>query len=209
MNVNGGTLSLGANSDTVGAVTLTSGSITGTTGTLTGSSYGLQSGSVSAKLAGSGSTVTKSTGGAVTLSGANTYTGATNVNAGTLVFSSATRRSARLLSQTAPNLQVKTFSPGSSVLSATSLTLGTTSGSTLTMDFSTLANPTTAPITLSGGLTINGATLAGMNAAGLTNTNGTPFTLLSAAGGITGTFANSTVTLGARSTGAIAYTSTA
>ncbi len=84
VNVNGGALALGANSDTVGAVTLTSGSITGSTGVLTGSSYGVQSGSISAKLGGLG-ILTKSTGGIVTLTGANTYTGATNVDAGTLV----------------------------------------------------------------------------------------------------------------------------
>jgi len=209
VNVAGGTLSIGANSDTVGAVTLTSGSISGTTGTLTGSSYALQSGSVSAKLGGSGSTLTKSTGGAVTLSGANTYTGATNVNAGTLVYSGAASTVGSVAVSDGANLQVKAFSPSSSVLSATSLSLGTTTGSTLTMDFNSLANPTAAPITLSGGLTINGATLAGVNAAGLTNTNGTPFTLISATGGIAGTFTNSTITLGPRSTGAVAYTSNA
>jgi autotransporter-associated beta strand protein len=83
INVNGGTLSIGANSDTVGAVTLTSGNITGTTGVLTGSSYAVQSGTVSAILGGTGA-LTKSTTGTVTLSGANTYTGTTTVNAGTL-----------------------------------------------------------------------------------------------------------------------------
>ena len=90
INVNGGTLALGTNTDTVGAVTLTSGSITGSgTGTLTGSSYGVQSGSVSAKLAGASVVLTKSTAGTVTLSGINTYTGATNVDGGTLAVSGA------------------------------------------------------------------------------------------------------------------------
>jgi autotransporter-associated beta strand protein len=84
INVNGGTLALGGNSDTVGAVTLTSGSITSSTGVLTGSSYAVQSGSVSAILGGSGVALTKSTTGTVILSGNNTYTGATSVNAGTL-----------------------------------------------------------------------------------------------------------------------------
>ena len=83
VNVNGGTLALGANSDTVGAVTLTSGSITGSTGVLTGASYGVQSGTISGILGGSG-VLTKTTSGTVTLSGANTYTGATTVTAGTL-----------------------------------------------------------------------------------------------------------------------------
>ncbi len=85
VTVGGGTLALGANSDTVGAVTLASGNITGTTGVLTSSSYDLQSGSVSANLGGSGAALTKTTGGVITLTGANFYTGATTVNAGTLV----------------------------------------------------------------------------------------------------------------------------
>jgi autotransporter-associated beta strand protein len=83
VNIAGGTFDIGANSDTVGAVTLTSGSITGTTGVLTGSSYAVQSGTVSAKLAGSGA-LTKSGAGTVALTGVNTYTGGTNVHAGKL-----------------------------------------------------------------------------------------------------------------------------
>jgi autotransporter-associated beta strand protein len=89
INVNGGTLALGTNTDTVGAVTLTSGNITGSgtalQGVLTGTSYDVRSGSVSAILGGSGA-LTKSTAGTVTLSGANTYSGATNVNSGTLLI---------------------------------------------------------------------------------------------------------------------------
>ena len=84
--VNGGTLALAANSDTMAGVQLLSGSITSTTGVLTSTSnYDLQSGTVSAILAGAVG-VNKSTAGAVTLSGANTYTGATAVNAGTLTL---------------------------------------------------------------------------------------------------------------------------
>ncbi|MFM2196570.1 MAG: hypothetical protein RLZZ505_2 [Verrucomicrobiota bacterium] len=88
LTVSGGALALGANNDTVGTVTLTGGSITGTSGTLTGSSYAVQNGSISAILGGSG-TLTKSTAGTVTLSGANTYSGGTLLNAGTLVASNA------------------------------------------------------------------------------------------------------------------------
>lgn len=82
--VAGGILALGGNSDTVGVVSLTSGSITGTGGTLTGSSYAVQSGSISAILGGTGASLTKTTAGTVTLSGANTYTGVTTLTAGTL-----------------------------------------------------------------------------------------------------------------------------
>ncbi len=84
VNVNGGILALGANSDTVGAVTLTAGSITSSTGILTGSVYDLRSGTVTAKLGGTGIALTKTTAGTVTLSGASTYTGATTVSAGIL-----------------------------------------------------------------------------------------------------------------------------
>ena len=86
ITVSGGTLSIGGFSDTVGAVSLTSGSITGSGGTLTGTSFAVESGTVSAILGGSGVALTKSTGGSVTLSGANTYTGTTTVNAGTLIY---------------------------------------------------------------------------------------------------------------------------
>ena len=84
--VNGGTLSIGANSDTVAGVQLTGGSITGSGGTLTSTTaFDMQAGSVSAILGGAAG-LNKTTAGTVTLSGANTYTGATTVNAGTLAL---------------------------------------------------------------------------------------------------------------------------
>lgn len=89
LTISGGTFSLQTFNETAGAVSLTSGSITGSgSATLTGSSYTVESGSVTAILAGSGS-LTKTTSGTVTLSGANTYTGGTTINAGTLVANSA------------------------------------------------------------------------------------------------------------------------
>jgi len=89
VNVNGGELALGTNTNTVGAVTLTSGSISGTgEGRLTGTSYAVESGTISAKLGGSGA-MTKTTAGTVTISSENSggggYTGAVAVNAGTLI----------------------------------------------------------------------------------------------------------------------------
>ncbi|QSB02934.1 autotransporter domain-containing protein [Methylomonas sp. EFPC1] len=83
--VNGGTFDLGANNDTVAGVQLLSGSITGT-GTLTSTStFDVQSGTVSANLGGSAG-LSKTTAGTVTLSGSNTYTGTTQVSAGTLTL---------------------------------------------------------------------------------------------------------------------------
>jgi fibronectin-binding autotransporter adhesin len=92
--VNGGILDLGTNTDTVGAVTLSSGSITGSgtsvQGVLTGTSYALTgTGSVTAKLAGTSVTLTKSNAGTATLSAANSYTGATTITGGTLALGSA------------------------------------------------------------------------------------------------------------------------
>src|SRR5262249_20773681 len=82
VNVNGGTLAIGANSDTVAGVILTSGSITGGPGVLTSNTdFDMRSGNVTAPLGGSVGVV-KSASGVVTFSGANTYTGLTTVSAG-------------------------------------------------------------------------------------------------------------------------------
>ncbi len=90
VTVNGSTAVLGISTfnETVGSVTLTDGSITGTTGVLTGSGYTVQNGSISAILAGTGAALTKSGSGTVTLSGTNTYTGATTLQDGVVNFAS-------------------------------------------------------------------------------------------------------------------------
>jgi autotransporter-associated beta strand protein len=93
LTVNGPTaiFSLGPDhSDIVGTVTLQGGgSITGSGTSAIGVSAGrtleMQSGSVSAILAGTGVPLNKTTDGTVTLSGMNTYTGPTIVTAGTLL----------------------------------------------------------------------------------------------------------------------------
>jgi len=84
--VNGGTLAMGANNDTVDSVQLLDGSITGTTGTLTSlNDFDLRKGTVSAQLGGSVNLI-KTTADTVTLSGANSFTGNTQVNAGGLAL---------------------------------------------------------------------------------------------------------------------------
>jgi autotransporter-associated beta strand protein len=94
LTVDGGTngtaiLNLGATLQTVGAVNLLNGAqITGT-GTLTGTAFNVESGTLSAKLAGTGALIKTNAAGTVTLSGTNTYTGATEVKAGTLQVAKA------------------------------------------------------------------------------------------------------------------------
>jgi autotransporter-associated beta strand protein len=87
VTVNGGILDIKSFNDAVGVVTLVSGSILGTTGVLTGSSYDVQSGNITAILAGA-VTLTKSTAGTVTMSGASTYTGTTTITGGILSVNS-------------------------------------------------------------------------------------------------------------------------
>ena len=88
LTVSGGVLDLGATTQIQnGGLTLGGGTIQNGTLSSTGT-FGLQSGAVSAVLAGTGDVV-KNTAGTVTLSGVNTYTGATTINAGTLALSGA------------------------------------------------------------------------------------------------------------------------
>jgi fibronectin-binding autotransporter adhesin len=83
--VSGGTFDLGTDNQTTAALTLTGGLIED--GTLTSTSFGVQAGTVSAVLGGSGA-LTKTGSGTVTLSGANTYSGGTTISAGTLQLGS-------------------------------------------------------------------------------------------------------------------------
>jgi fibronectin-binding autotransporter adhesin len=84
-------LALGSYSDSVGIVTVANGgSITGSGGVLSSTgSFEMQHGSVSAILGGSSSALNKTTPDTVTLTGANTYAGATTVSAGRLSIGSS------------------------------------------------------------------------------------------------------------------------
>ncbi len=92
LTLSGGTFAVGTFTESIETIALRSGSITGTTGqlriqgALTGSGTAtLESGTVSASMSGEGRVV-KSTAGNVTLTAANTYTGSTQINQGTLAI---------------------------------------------------------------------------------------------------------------------------
>ena len=193
--ISGGTFDLQTFGQTAGTLTLSSGSITGSsTGILTGTSFTVQSGSVSAILAGN-TTITKNTSGTVTLSGANTFTGSTTVSAGTL--------------QVNTNNALGTAASGTTVANGAVLNLNNVNYATaepLTLNGSGISNGgalrNTGTSTFAG--PINAATNATINTGGGTlnltggvSKNGTTLTIAGGGtvnittNGITGASANS------------------
>ncbi len=220
VTVSGGTLALGANSDTVGTVLLTSGNITGTGGVLTTSSwFELQSGSVSAILAGAVN-LQKTTAGTVTLTGANTYSGTTNINGGILAINSDARLGDVPGSPTSGEL---TFDGGTLNVTATT-TINANRGITLNSGGG-IINPTTGTTTYAG--IIEGAgnfakagggalTLSGLNTyTGQTAISGTGALTINSIGNVSGgasalgaptTVANGTIAFGSGATaGSLTY----
>ena len=153
----GATFDIGAFSDSVGTVTLANGTITGTSGVLTGTgatAYAVQEGTISAILGGTGG-LTKTTAGTVTLTRANTYTGVTTVNAGTLGVSSLA------IGGVASNIGASTNAAGNLVLGGG--TLQYTGASAATDRNYTLSAGTTSSIGVSNAasnLAISGASAA-------------------------------------------------
>jgi filamentous hemagglutinin family protein len=170
VTVNGGTLALGLNqSDTVGTVTVAGGSITGTgTSSLTSTgTYEMQSGSVSAILAGAGIPLNKTTGGTVTLSGVNTFTGVTTINAGTLSVGTIGNGGV------AGNLGQATAAAGNLVLGGgtlqyTGATASTDRVITLTPGTTSAIDVTTNNLSLSSGIPASTGALTKLGAGTLT-----------------------------------------
>jgi fibronectin-binding autotransporter adhesin len=178
VEVSGGTLNIGTFSDAVGTVTLSNnGIITGTTGVLTGSSYAMQSGTASAILGGTGA-LTKTTGGTVTLSGVNTYTGVTSINAG--ILSVATIGNGGV----AGNIGAATAAAGNLVLGGG--TLEYTGASASTNRAYTLTTGTTSTIDVVAGANTLTLGAASANTNGALTKTGVGTLLLSAANLYTG-----------------------
>ena len=191
VTVSGGTLALGSNSDTIGALSLTSGSITGT-GTLTTSGATLDLASdLSLGVILGGGALTKQGVGVLTLTAANTYTGATTVSAGTLnLASGASLDAASALSLASGATLTGTgtasgavtlasgaiLSPGASnvgTLSLGSLTFGAASGDTATIQF-----PVSFGGTLDSALSVGGNIVANGGAGSVTFALGANLALL-------------------------------
>jgi autotransporter-associated beta strand protein len=169
LTVAGGTIDIGANSDTVAAVTLTSGSIIGSTGVLTGASYAVATGKISAILAGAVN-LTKTSTGTVVLDGTNTYTGITTIQGGALSvgtigdggvpgnLGAATNAAANIVFSTGTGTLIYTGGTASTDRNITTTTAITMQidvndpSTTLTMSGAT--TNTTAPFTKVGGGTL-------------------------------------------------------
>lgn len=106
--------------------------------------------------------------GALTLGGANTYNGPTTISADTLVFG-GTSTTGNISVADGAKVGGKVTNPGTSAVSNTnnpSLTFGTAGATNLSVDFSTLGNPTVPVLNLGTGV----ATLNGVVSVSLSNT---------------------------------------
>jgi autotransporter-associated beta strand protein len=173
LQVSGGTANLGGRTMT-NALSLTGGNLT--SGVLSNStgSFDLQSGSVSATLAGAAG-ATKSGSGTVTLTGNNTYTGATTVNGGSLSLG-ATGSLSNTASVTVASGSTLLLGAADKVKSSAALSLG----GTLSMganDSTRAGSQTFSTLTLTGNSVIDFSALTGTSSITFGSINLNSYTL--------------------------------
>jgi fibronectin-binding autotransporter adhesin len=167
--VNGGVLDInGNNSANPGPVTLAAGAIIDSAGSgvLNAASYTVQSGTVSAVLGGGSAPLHKTTSGLVLLTAANTYGGATTINAGTLALGATGtlgNGSGNVTVSPGAVLDVSAwYAAGGYSFNNMTLTAGRTSSfatdinGSLNMSNATIAPTGSGTMTISGSLNLNG-----------------------------------------------------
>jgi fibronectin-binding autotransporter adhesin len=164
-NVNGGTLDVFGTAATAGTATLASGLITDSVGngSLTAANFALQSGTVSAVLAGPSATLTKTTAGLVNLTSANTNGGATTISAGTLALANGTGNLGTGNVTITPGAVIDTSSygsPGPTLFTTAGIfSAGRTSSpatdinGSVTLQNATISLPSAGTLTVAGNLT--------------------------------------------------------
>ncbi|MGY3454388.1 autotransporter domain-containing protein [Bradyrhizobium sp. USDA 4353] len=199
----GGVLDLGGTTQTQnGGVSFAGGTIAN--GTLASAgTFALQSGVVSAALGGTGN-VFKSGNGLVVLSGVSSYTGATTIDGGVLQVDGSIAASGLTIvgaggaltgAGTVGNLLVAsggTFTPGSGSVGSSMIVAGNLAFQSGAQYLVQIDPTTSSTTTVTGTATLGGATVAASFAAGTYIEK--RYTIVTAAGGVSGTFARDVVT---------------
>ena len=153
VNVTGATLDIQTNNNSVSTVSLAGGTILGSGGVLSANAFAMQSGLVTAIL--SGGSLDKTTGGTLVLSGANTYTGVTDIEAGLLQAGAANVISTASAVTVSGTFDLNNYNQSvGSVAGAGSITLGT---GTLTAGSDGTSTAYSGTITGLGGIVKTGA----------------------------------------------------
>ncbi len=197
LTIDGGTVDMANLADAIGSFTLMSGTLTGAgTGRINASGgYNLQSGVINGGLLGSGGSVTKTTAGTVTTTGAHTYSGSTSITGGVLAVTTISNGGVNSTlgnnSSAAGNLILDggTLSYVGSGAGSTDrlFTLGTNGGGLDSSGAGALTFSNTGSVVLAGTNTARTFTLSGSNTgantyAGTIGDNGTGRTSLMKSG---------------------------